>query len=658
MPSTQGFSFRGGTEPRHHVNNVVYTKIAIIKGFQLTAFIDLGSERTLMKEHIARTLAINVEYERSLLKGFAGGVCVTVGAVTENIEIDGIVNELRILVVPDDVMQYDILVGDDFFRKAGVSVLKTADTLTIQCEKSSIVEKVKSGNTDRPPLAIDDLNVEPASPENVKLQLVELVNRYRNCFALDLKEIGYTDIETMRISLKEDKVVRHVPYRVAYGQRKYLQNEIKDLLENDIIEESTSEFASPVVIVPKRTGGHRMCVDYRMLNAIIEKEYFPSNLVEEEINNLSGKRVFTLLDMMNGYLQIGVAEDSRKYTAFVTPDGQYQFKRVPFGLSNSVSVFCRTMSKIIEPLKEEGISFYFDDVLIATKTEEENLALLERFLIEVSKSGMTLKVSKCEFFKTSLEYLGHVVTEGCVCPGETKTEAVEKFPVPVDPRGVRQFLGLTGYFRRFVQNYGQIAAPLTRLTGKVPFVWGEVEENAFQNLKFALTRRPVLALYNPSLEHEVHCDASSFGLAGILIQVNEKHEAQPVMYFSRATTDPESRYHSYELEVLAVVESLKKFRYYLLNKHFTVYTDCQSLALTRAKKELNPRIARWWLTIQEFSFDLKFRSGRQMNHVDSLSRNVVRPTEETERVMAINVDSFDWVAALQLQDGKICKVKK
>nr|XP_029734517.1 uncharacterized protein LOC115269867 [Aedes albopictus] len=206
-------------------------------------------------------LALDIENEKSLLKGFAGGVCTTIGAVTEKIEMDGYVNKLRILVVPDSAMQYDLLVGDDFFGREGVSVVKTADALAIQCDKPAVLSVEASRNhITTVPLKIDDLNVGPSS-ENAKMQLVTLVNRYRSCFAVNLKEIGYTDIETMHISLKEDKVVRHVPYRVAYGQRKYLQDEIKDLLENDIIEVSTSEYASPVVIVPKRTGGHRMCVD-------------------------------------------------------------------------------------------------------------------------------------------------------------------------------------------------------------------------------------------------------------------------------------------------------------------------------------------------------------------------------------------------------------
>ncbi|XP_058810978.1 uncharacterized protein LOC131675860 [Topomyia yanbarensis] len=391
-------------------------------------------DRTLT-ERISKKLQLNIENDASILRGFAGGECKTICAVTETVQIDDFVNEIKILIVPNDAMKYDMLVGDDFFRKKRVSVVKTVDTITILSDDPVVMNvEVDTITTARAPLTIGDLNVEPFASPNSTSKLLDLLNRYRHCFAVDLSEIGCTDIETMNITLKEDKIVRHVPYRVAYGQRKYLQEEIRNLLKNDIIEESSSEFASPLVIVPKRTGDYRMCVDYRMLNAIVQKEYFPTNRVEEEIHNLSGKRVFTLLEMMNGYLQIGVDENSRKYTAFVTPDGQYQYKRVPFGLSNSVSVFGRVMSKISQPLRDKGISFYMDDVVISTETEEENLEVLELFLVEVSKSGMTLKVSKCEFFKRSIVYLGHGSAEGCVTPGETKTEAVEKFPIPTDAR--------------------------------------------------------------------------------------------------------------------------------------------------------------------------------------------------------------------------------
>ncbi|XP_058456608.1 uncharacterized protein LOC131434006 [Malaya genurostris] len=269
MSTKKGFSLKGGVEPHHHVNNVVYMKLAIVNGIQVNAFIDLGSERTLIAERVAKKLQMNIKTDTSVLKGFAGGECRSVGAVTECVEIDNFTNLIDILVVPDNTMEYDMLIGDDFFCKRGVSVVKTLDTISIQCENPVMMYvREKKRMQANVLLTIDDLIVDPSATESGKSKLINLINRYRHCFAVDRNEIGYTDIETMKITLKENKVVRHVPYRVAHGQRKFLQDEINSLLENDIIEESSSEFASPVVIVPKRTGDYRMCVDYRMMNAI------------------------------------------------------------------------------------------------------------------------------------------------------------------------------------------------------------------------------------------------------------------------------------------------------------------------------------------------------------------------------------------------------
>lgn len=438
-------------------------------------------------------------------------------------------------------------------------------------------------------------------------------------------------------------------------------------MRNDIIEESSSDYASPVVMVSKKDGSFRMCVDYRMLNQVIQREYFPTRNIEEEIAKLHGCGVFTSLDLMSGYHQIEVEESSRKYTAFVTPDGHYQYKRVPFGLANSPAVFMRLMSKLMSPFKGKGITFFMDDVLIATQDVTSNLRLLEQFLIQLKGAGLTLKLDKCEFLMEEVTYLGYQLNSHGTSPGDLKTEVIKQFPRPHNKTAVRQFLGLTGYFRRFVPGYGEIAKPLTSLLKKdssgnedVDNKWGNSEERAFQTLKAALTCKPVLAIYNPDLEHEVHCDASSFGIAGVLIQVNKEGMSNPVMYYSKATEGAEINYASHELETLAVVRSLEKFKYYLLNKHFTVYTDCRSLAVTKASRELTPRVARWWMSIQEFSFDLKFRKGSQMQHADCLSRNLSKAAKENNdlEIMALSLSNSDWVAALQCQDDQLLRIRK
>lgn len=327
-----------------------------------------------------------------------------------------------------------------------------------------------------------------------------------------------------------------------------------------------------------------MVVDYRKLNAIRIREHFPVPNIEETLNSLGRKSCFTVLDLMSGYYQIPVSDKSRYLTAFITPNGHYEFKRIPYGLANAPTYFMRLMTMVREKLNEDDIIIYMDDVLIATHNVEENIRILRKLFKVLQEVKLTLKLEKCSFFKKSIQFLGHIVSAGCVQPGIEKTKAVAEFKTPENIKEVQQFLGLSGYFRRFIKSYSHIALPLFKLLKKnTVFKWEQEEQSAFENLKRALCDKPVLTLFNFHTKHELHTDASSHGIAGIIMQY-EEDGIKPVSYFSRTTTFSESRFHSYELETLAVVESLERFKYYLLNKHFVIVTDCNSLRLTQEKK--------------------------------------------------------------------------
>lgn len=227
-----------------------------------------------------------------------------------------------------------------------------------------------------------------------------------------------------------------------------------------------------------------MCVDFRKLNAITKRENFPVPNIEETLNSLANKAIFTSLDLLSGYYQIKVAEESRHFTSFVTPNGQYEFTRMPFGLTNSPAVFMRMMAKVINPIKSDNIIIYMDDILIATKTVEENLQVLEKFLKVLRSAGLTLKLEKCIFFQKSIQFLGHEVSSSGIKPGQIKIAAIENYKKPPNQKEVRQFLGLSGYFRRFIENYLLIAHPLNKLTRKgVEFEWSDKAEHAFTTLK-------------------------------------------------------------------------------------------------------------------------------------------------------------------------------
>lgn len=323
---------------------------------------------------------------------------------------------------------------------------------------------------------------------------------------------------------------------------------------------------------------------------------------------------------------------------------------MPFGLCNAPSVFQRLMTKILKPYQQIA-TVYLDDILIWSTTVDEHLEKLGIILNLLEEEGLTLNLAKCKFLSTSVSYLGYEITQEGVRPGEEKINSVKNFPRPTTVRQVRQFLGLSSYFRQFVKDFSVISKPLTILTHKnVAWKWNDEQEIAFNRLKNILGMRPLLAIYNPEAETEVHCDASQSGLAGVLLQkVGDK--MHPVYYFSKQTSKTEAKYHSYELETLAVVRSLEKFRVYLLGKKFKVVTDCSAITTANTKKDLVPRIARWWLLLQEYDFTVEHRSGTKMRHVDALSRNPV------EIATILRIEPADWVLSAQLTDAKLKHIR-
>lgn len=477
--------------------------------------------------------------------------------------------------------------------------------------------------------------------------LFELLLKYKDCFAKDTKDLGITNLSEMDIKLNSSTPVFHKPYRLAHKELEIVRSKVRDLLDAGIIKESQSNYASPVILVKKKNGDSRLCVDYRALNAITIKDRFPLPHIDDQLNKLSSKCYFTSLDMAQGYHQIPLTKESTKYTSFITPDGQWEYARVPFGLANAPAVFQRTIYKLLGSLRYYEVLTFMDDLLLPSVDINGGLEILEKVLKLMRASNLKLNLKKCAFLKSEVNYLGHVVSPDGIRPGNQKLDAVNNFPVPYNIHQIRQFIGLCSYFRKFVPNFAIIARPLTELTKKnIKWSWEDKQNEAFTKLKLLLVSKPVLALYNRDYETEVHTDACKLGIAGILLQKQPNSDLKPVIYFSRVTSKEEMIYHSYELETLAVVESLKRFRIYITGIHFKVVTDCSAIRSTLTKRDLVPRIARWWLQIQDFDMEVVYRPGINMRHVDALSRNPVL------NILSIS-DIDDWFLTAQLQDEKL-----
>lgn len=472
-----------------------------------------------------------------------------------------------------------------------------------------------------PNLLEEPFDIGPALPTEVNKEVQDII--LKNYINIDQCSVNVPHYE-MNIHLSDDVPIYSHPRRLSHSEKNEVNNMVEDLLNQGVIRHSESPYASPIVLIKKKNGRTRLCIDYRPLNKKTVRDNYPMPIVEDCIEYLCKKTVFTLLDLKSGFHQVKMAESSQKYTSFVTPCGQYEYLKMPFGLTNAPAVFQRFINHILkEFIVKREIVVYMDDILIASSSVNEHKNLLIRVLHCIATNGLELQLSKCKFLYEELEYLGYIVSAEGIRPGRKKVDDILKYPVPTTVQSVHSFVSLCSFFRRFVPRFSQLARPLYRLLQKdVPFVMDSNCLAAFENLKDILTSEPVLGIYNPANETELHTDASKIGYGAVLFQKQSDNKFHPIAYFSKSVSKHEVNYHSYELETLAIVYALGRFRTYLAGIPFTIVTDCNSLVMTFQKKDVNSRIARWVWEFEKFNYKIKHRSGEQMKHADALSRNI------------------------------------
>ena len=372
------------------------------------------------------------------------------------------------------------------------------------------------------------------------------------------------------------------PYRLSNAEMEELRNQVETLLEQGWIRPSLSPYGAPVIFVPKKNGQWRMCIDYRALNKITVKNRYPLPRIEELLDRLHGARYFSKIDLHSGYHQIRVREADIAKTAFVTRYGSFEYLVMPFGLCNAPATFQRIMNTILRDGLDKFVLVFLDDILIFSRTKEEHERHIRTILERLRIEKFFGRLKKCDFFKTEVEYLGFDVGAYGIKPSLSKVQAVADWPVPTSVKDVRSFLGLASFYRKFIQFFSEIAAPLTNLTKKgraevwSPDVWGAKEEEAFRRLKTAMLTAPVLQLPDFDPEFVVTTDASEVSV-GAILQQNFGKGLQPICYDSRKLNPTECRYSAYERELLGIVWAVGKWRHYLAGAHFTIQTDHDSL---------------------------------------------------------------------------------
>ena len=385
-----------------------------------------------------------------------------------------------------------------------------------------------------------------------------------------------------------------------------MERQLEDYVQRGFIRPSSSPWASPILLVKKKDGFMRMCVDYRGVNAITIKNKYPLPRVDELFDQLNGARYFSKIDLRSGYHPVRIQPQDVPKTAFRTRFGNYEFLVMPFGLTNAPATFMTLMDRVLRPYLGNFVVVFLDDILIYSRSEEEHLEHL-RLVFELLRAHkLYAKESKCEFFKEQVHYLGHIISNKGIMMDPDKVDAIVRWPHPTNLEELQIFLGLAGFYRKFIQDYAKIAVPMTnQLKDKGrSFTWGEEQQRSFDKLKVAIATAPILAIVDPHKPFVVETDASATAIGAVLIQ-----DGRPIAFESKKLNRAQQNYSAYERELFAIVHALKKWRHYLYGATFEVLFDHENIKWFTSQRDLKGRKARWAEFLQDFDCTLQYRKG-------------------------------------------------
>ncbi|KAJ9529157.1 hypothetical protein QJQ45_007831 [Haematococcus lacustris] len=594
--------------------------------------------------------------------------------VKAELRLPGVTVPCQLNVMPSLLPDFDVLLGNDWLNEHEAVMSYQDKTLSLACDKSEPVVLPcpsagvsQSGQSAvsnpasflvnalraKPPLASakvaarwlrkggtgvlalitvdnsstpDPAPAEPDLPPGVSQALNALLDEYADVFAPITslppeRPVGHA------IPLVPDARPSVVPqYRMSQDEHAELKKQVQDLLAKGMIEPSSSPFAAPILFVKKKSGELRMCLDYRQLNKITIRDQYPLPRIDDLFDKLSGCTVFSSLDLQAGYNQIRITPEDVPKTAFRTPDGHYQFKVLSFGLCNAPATFQRVMNDAFAPVLNQCALVYLDDILVMSKSVDEHLKHLRKVFDLLRLNKLYAKQSKCEFMRTTLKFLGHVIFAGAIAVDPEKIKSISSWPVPQSLQQLQSFLGAANFVRKFVHNFSVLAAPLTDLCGKAgdSFLWHNWpadELKAFASLKAAVAQVPMLRLPDHTQPFQVYCDASLQGVGAVLMQ-----DGYPLAYLSKKLSSAERNYTTGEQELLALITACKEWRCYLEGVPFTLFTDHKPLTALPTQKVLSRRQARWMEFLSRFTFDLQYLPG-DANPADPLSRIPAGPQD-------------------------------
>lgn len=533
-----------------------------------------------------------------------GQSCESIGECEIPIRVRDRLKLIQVLVVLE--LPHTLILGANFWKRMGIVPDLRHGEWHFSREHATID-------------AVDHLRSQTVLSNLEESRLKAVIDRN---IALMGNQLGCTDMAEHVIVTKATPIKQRY-YPVSPAVQEIIDRELQTMLKDGIVERSTSPWSSPILLVKKKDGGYRFCVDYRRLNAVTERDSYPLPYVSHTLDKLKEAHYLSSLDIKSAYWQVPVAETSRPYTAFTVPGrGLFQFKRMPFGLHNAPATWQRLIDNVLGPDLEPHVFVYLDDVVVITQTFEEHLRILDEVFRRLREAKLTISFDKCQFCRPEMKYLGYVVDRNGLHVDPDKVKAMLGIPVPTTIKEVRRIVGTFSWYRRFIPDFASVISPITSLLKKSrTFCWTSECEASFKKIKELLITAPVLSCPDYSLPFEIQADASAYGIGSVLTQPHPDGE-RVICYLSRSLTKQERNYSTTERECLSVLYAIERLRPYIELVPFTVITDHYSLVWLQNLKDPTGRLARWAVRLQQYDFKIVHRKGKEHIVPDTLSRSV------------------------------------
>ncbi|KAD6794782.1 hypothetical protein E3N88_05678 [Mikania micrantha] len=620
----------GAAEARHDAN--IVTGTFLLNNLYASVLFDTGADKSFISPEFASLLSLpTVELETPYVIELANGKMIKTSSVIQGCSLNLNDHLFCIDLLPIELGSFDVVVGMNWLSDNQAEVvcqtkviripLPNGNTLVVQGERAGrklgLISCMRAQKFLRKGCYAFLAHVTEHNSSPTRITDIPVVKDFPEVFPEDISGLPPTRQVEFRIDLIPGAApVAKAPYRLAPSEMQELSGQLQELLDKGFIRPSFSPWGAPILFVKKKDGSFRMCIDYRELNKLTIKNRYPLPRIDDLFDQLQGATYFSKIDLRSGYHQLRIHDNDVPKTAFRTRYGHYEFLVMPFGLTNAPAVFMDLMNRVCRPYLDKFVIVFIDDILIYSRNQQEHAQHLKLILELLAREQLYAKFSKCEFWLREVQFLGHVVNENGIQVDPSKIKAVEQWETPRTPTEIRQFLGLAGYYRRFIKNFSKIALPLTTLTQKnQPFIWGSQQEEAFQLLKHKLCNAPILALPEGTDNFTVYCDASHQGLGCVLMQ-NDK----VIAYASRQLKVHEKNYTTHDLELGAVVFALKIWRHYLYGTKCIVYTDHKSLQHILDQKMLNMRQRRWVELLNDYDCEIRYHPGKANVVADALSR--------------------------------------